>query len=307
MLTEEKLKARINYLGGTDAASVLGLSRWKTPLQTWGEKTGTLIPEQVDNLATEVGTELEDLVARLFTKRTGKKVVRVNETLFHPTYEFLGANIDRRVVGEDAIFEAKTAGAWTAKEWAGEDVPQEYIVQALHYLAVTGKARCYVAILIGGNREFKWKVVERDEKLIQDIVNKEVEFWTKYVRPKVMPKIVTKDDSDTLFKLFPNGDPGAEIVLGDDADKIAESIKALQSDAVALDGLIEKEKNHLKLMLGGNERGLTSKFKITWVGQQGKRLDVEAVKEELPEVYQKYSRPTTTRVLRIKEIKTEEK
>ena len=308
MLTEEQIKERVHYLGGSEAAAVLGLSRWKTPLQVWAEKTGLIQPEQVDNLAVEVGNELEELVAKLFSKRTGKKVHRVTETVFHPVHQFLGANLDRRVVGEDAILECKAVGAWAAKEWAGEDVPQEYVLQCLHYLAVTGKQRAYIAVLVGGNREFKWKVVERDEKMIQEIVSREVAFWKGFIETKIMPKLITRDDSDTLFKLFPNGDDGAQIVLGDEADKIVESIKSLQQDAILLDGTIEKEKNALKAMLGGNAVAITGRFKITWKNQVTNRIDVEGLKSNHPELCAAYVKPAVSRTLRMTEIKkTEEK
>ncbi len=127
MLTPEQVSERTAYLGGSDAAAVLGLSRWSSPLTVWAIKTGQIVSEdKSDQLAIQVGNELEDAVCRLFTKRTGKKVARVNETIFHPKHPFLGANIDRRIVGEDSVLEAKTASGWKAKEWTGEDIPIEY-------------------------------------------------------------------------------------------------------------------------------------------------------------------------------------
>ena len=263
-LTQEQVVARRNFIGGSDAAAVLGLSRWSTPLKVWASKTGQLPDEDIsDRLAIEVGNELEDVVCRLFTKKTGKQLRRVNEAVFHPEYPFIGAHLDRRVVGEDAIFEAKTASGWKAKEWEGEDIPREYIIQVMHYLAVTGQKKAYIACLIGGNQKFVWKTVERDEDMIKDMINREVAFWREFVETKVMPMTVTARDGETLYNLFPLDDQ-TEIELADDANKLCESIGAMVADSKALGSQIDEAKNKLRLMLGEHSVGKTETYKVTW-------------------------------------------
>ena len=48
------------------------------------------------------------------------------------------ANVDRLIVGENAGLECKTTSAYNAKEWDGDEVPAQYILQVQHYMAVTG-------------------------------------------------------------------------------------------------------------------------------------------------------------------------
>lgn len=142
MLTKEQIANRVNFIGASDCSGVLGLSHWESPLSIWGYKTKLLEPPDLsDVLAVELGNELEDFVARRFEKETGKKVERVDETLFHPKFTFIGANLDRIVVGEDAVLECKTTSAWKEKDWVDEEIPQEYILQVLHQLAVSGKKK----------------------------------------------------------------------------------------------------------------------------------------------------------------------
>lgn len=294
MLTAEQVEARRAYIGASDAAAVLGLSRWRTPLQVWAEKTGMLPSEDISNrLPIEVGNELEDLVCKLFTKRSGKAVRRVNETIFHPKYPFLAVNVDRRVVGEDAVLEAKTASGWKAKEWEGEEIPQEYIVQCLHNLAVTGKARCYVAVLIGGNQDFQWKVIERDEAAISTIIEREVAFWNDFVIPKVLPvSRVKAGDSDTLYKLFPSAQgEDSPLLLGDEANRIIESMNALYRDLKTCEAAYEGQKNALKALLKENAVATTGTYKVTWKEQARAEHIVKASK---------------TRVLRVTPIRKTE-
>jgi len=305
VITEKQRKARLEFIGSSDAAAVLGLSRWATPLSCWAEKVGEIVPEEEEeNLRLEVGNELEDLVCKLFTKRTGKKVHRVKETQFHPSYPFIGANLDRRVVGENALLEAKTTSAWNAKSWEGEDIPQEYIVQVLHQLAVTGKERGYIACLIGGNQDFRWKVVERDEKMIAEILKREVSFWMDFVQARVMPTTITKSDGDILAQLFPMSEGEADpIPLGEDANLLVDNIKAQESDYKMLDGQIKADKNRLKVLLKDQPVGVTDRFKITWKDQVAKRVDTLKLKNDHEEIYRKCTKESKSRVLRIMELK----
>jgi putative phage-type endonuclease len=304
MLTKEQLEERRGYIGASDAAAVLGLSRWTTPLEVWAEKTGAIQAEDISGkLHIEVGNELEDLVCRLFTKRTGKTVRRVNETQDHPNYSFIKSNIDRRIVGSDEILEAKTCSGWKAKEWDGEDIPAEYIIQCQHQLAVTGKQRAWIAVLIGGNQDFLYKPIDRDNGLIKDIIEREADFWTKYVEPRVMPQTVTAGDSDILLKLFPDADESAAVNLGADADELAQEVKEMQGEVKELDDLIEQRKNQLRLMLGANAAGVTDRYKVTWRPQTTERLDLARFKQEKPDVYKSYLKESSSRVLRVSPIK----
>lgn len=294
-------EVRRKYLGGTDAAGVLGLSRWKTPISIWAEKTGAIVEEDEMNIHKEVGTLLEDDVAELFTRRTGKKVRRANETIFHKKHSFLGANIDRMIVGEDAGLECKTAAVWKSKEWDGEEIPREYVLQCLHYLAVTGKKRWYLAVLIG-NQDFQWKVIERDENLLNDMVNREVSFWNDYVLPNIMPSVVTKYDGDTLDKLFPQAKPEKEIELNDDASQLIEIIESYKADKKNLEAMIEKSENELKLMLSDATVGLTSQYRVNWSNSQTKRFDSKALQSGMPDIYEKFLKITPMRRFSIKRI-----
>jgi putative phage-type endonuclease len=298
MLTEKQLEERINYLGSSDAAGVLGLSRWKTPLEVWAIKTRQFEPKELDSEAVELGNELEDYVARRFMKKTGKKVQRVNETLYHPDYPFLAANVDRRIVGEKSVLECKVTSAWKASEWRGEEIPQEYIIQVLHQMAIGGFTKGYIAVLIG-NQDFKWKEIIRDEKVIKDIIRKEVYFWQEFVEKRQMPMTIKAQDGDVLYALYPKATEESVIELGDDASRICESIDSLEADEKVLKKEIDEQKNTLKAMLTTYEMGVTANYKISWKNQEERRIDVELLKKEEPGLYEKYSKLTSKRVLRV--------
>jgi putative phage-type endonuclease len=315
--TKEKVEERKFYIGGSDAAAILGLSRYRTPLQVWAIKTGQVAPEDIsDRVAVKLGNKLEQTVAEFFMEETGKKVQRVSETLYHPSYPFLGANIDRLVIDEKAGLECKTANQFKMREWEGEEIPQEYQVQCLHYMAVTGLPVWYLAALIG-NMAFLWKVFVRTDakvklpdmpkehinpvepKTLNEMVAKEVYFWNNFIVPKVMPMTITSQDDDILYRLYPKAASESIIELGDDASRVCESLDSMQADYAVLEKEIDEQKNTLRAMLKTYETGVTPKYKITWKNQQERRIDVELFKKEEPGLYEKYAKPKDKRVLRI--------
>ncbi len=306
MLTEKQIAERKNYIGASEAAGVVGLSRWQTPFEVWARKTGQIPIEIEETLPMWVGTKSEEIVAQLFTKETGKKVRKFSKTLYHKKYPFLACHIDRKVEGEDAILQCKTTSAWKREEWE-DDIPLEYIIQEYHELAVTGQKKAYIACLIG-NIQFVIKEIERDEKTIADLIKKEVEFWENFVIPKIMPSQIMARDSDILYQLFPRATEKEIVILPlpDMVDTICKDINYLQIEEKITKEQIEEQKNKLKAMLGKAEAGITEKYKITWKEQVNKRLDTKKIKTEAPEIYEQFSVLSESRVLRIETLKREE-
>ena len=111
------------------------------------------------------------------------------------------ANIDREIVGLDAGLECKTANAFKANEWDGDNVPDAYYIQCQHYMAVTGKSSWWIACLVGGNT-FHYKEIKRNEEVIAAIIDTGAAFW-ELVESKTMPAPDdTKQCENALKKLY---------------------------------------------------------------------------------------------------------
>ena len=137
------------YIGGSDIAAVLGKSRYKTPYRLWCEKTGK-IENTVSNLeAVEMGTKLEQFVADLFSEKANKSVRRAPRAYRHSEYPYMVAHVDRLITGTDELLECKTCSAYKLDEWQNA-IPQEYVLQVIWYLGITGRKRGWIACLIGG-------------------------------------------------------------------------------------------------------------------------------------------------------------
>ena len=96
----------------------MGANKYKKPVELWLEKIGRKDPADLsENEFVKWGKILEPVIAKEFENVTGKKVRRNNFVLYHPTIPYLSANLDREVVGEEAILEVKTTNAYNWKEW----------------------------------------------------------------------------------------------------------------------------------------------------------------------------------------------
>ncbi len=146
-----------------------------------------------------IGNKLEDFVANEFTLKTGKKVRNVNGILKNDKYPFALANIDRAVVGEKAFLECKVTNSYSKKSWQKE-VPIYCQVQCYHYMAVTGATHCYIAALIG-NEELVIHKLDRNEELINEIMNLEKMFWDKCILGEELPIPDGSDDYSSVLQL----------------------------------------------------------------------------------------------------------
>lgn len=296
----EWLDYRKKGIGGSDASVVCGINRYKSPVELWMEKTNQL-PYQEAGEAAYWGTQLEDLVRNEFTKRTGIKVKQTYQLLQSAEYPFMFANLDGECthpIHGKCIFEAKTASAYKAGEW-DDDIPDEYILQVQHYMAVTGYKGTYIAVLIGGNT-FRWKFIERDEEMISMLIKLEKDFW-QYVQERIPPAL---DGSEASAKFiserFPNSLPKSQIKLPDSATDLIEQYEAASKNINQYTEQKQEAESKLKQMIGDHEIGTVGERVITWKSMSSERLDSKTLKAEHPILYKKYANKTSYRRFSIK-------
>lgn len=303
---EEWLQERMTGIGGSDAGTILGVNKWKSKTQLFFEKTNPEMIQEISNDAIHFGNVLEDVVAEEFAARTGKKVRRDNRMLRHPDHHFMMANLDRVVVGEKALLECKTTSQYNAEQWEDDNVPAQYLCQIQHYMAVTGFEKAYIAVLIGG-QSFIWKEIERDDELIQIIIDAEKDFWENNVQANVIPEIDGSEaTSDFINHMYQDID-NEEIELGTEADTLMKAIESIKEDIKEKQQLQKKYENQLKDALGHNTAGKTAAYLATWKQQTRRNLDKKALEEKYgKEVIDQFYKESEYRVLRIKQIKEEQ-
>ena len=286
------LAIRNTGLGGSDAGVVMGMNPFKSRLTLWMEKTGQIKePDLSENESVEMGIKLEPFVADLFTDRTGKKLRKCG-TLQNVDHPWLLANVDRLVVGEDAGLEIKNVGVRQSGLWVDDELPDMYFCQVQHYLMCTGLERWYIAALIGGNR-FVYKEVFRNDRFIEDLFQKEAAFWS-LVENRVMPQVDGMPDTEVaLQRLYPKAQPESamEIDSTEELERIFEDYKSYKKSIETLEQYVAECENRIKTLMGENARCKIGTHKASWINMPGKvSADLKALKEELPDVYKKYTK-----------------
>ncbi|MBO0477931.1 YqaJ viral recombinase family protein [Vagococcus sp. DIV0080] len=301
----EWLENRREGLGGSDIATVLGLNKWHSPYQLWLEKTGQIELEFRESEPAYWGNVLEEVVANEFQERTGKKVRRRNQVFIHTDYPFLRANIDRDVVGENAILECKTANAYLAKDWEEEEIPLAYICQVQHYMNVLNRDYAYIAVLIGGQK-FIWKKIERDQELIDLITTRLIQFWTINVEQMIEPEIDGSEATTNFIKELTQDIEDNEVILSSEYDELIESQKQIRSTIKNLEKESDKISNQLKLVLKDKNASIaiTPKNVISFREQTRTSMNRKLVEAKYPEIKdnEEFYKESKFRKLTIKEI-----
>lgn len=289
-------------IGGSDVGAICGLNKWKSPFAVYMDKLG-LSEEREESQAAYFGKVLEDVVAKEFSLRTGLKVKKRNAMLQHEKYPFMLANVDRLIVGQKVGLECKTVSEFGKDEWLGEEIPESYLLQCQHYMAVTGYESWWIACLIGGNK-FIYKEVKRDEELINYLIEIEKNFWVDHVEKQVPPEIDgSESTADILKNLYPSSVEGSEVILPFGALDLIDHRITLKQQIKDLTTKCDEYENKLKGMLESNENGYVDKYKIVWKSYESNRLDTKKLKNELPDIYEKYINKSNIRKFDIKEVK----
>ena len=201
LTNEQWLEYRRLGIGGSDAAAVMGLSPFCTMRDLYYDKCGiqAVMEEEESNwVAKQVGHRLEDLVAEIFSVKTGLKVYPVRKMFKHPLFPFMLADVDFFIDfgdGRTGILECKTTNYNCQNKWANDSVPVNYEYQGRHYMAVMNLDEVYFACLYGNNEnEFIIRHMERDLDMEEDLIAEEANFWKEYVQKKIEPPYIEKPD-----------------------------------------------------------------------------------------------------------------
>lgn len=295
MLSAKQLEERKEYIGGSDAAIICGLSPFRNVIDLWQEKVGQVeAPDLSENPYVKAGNFLEKAIINWFESETGFVVWKPLDTMFHRDHKFMAANVDGIIQVDEGkspsyILEVKTASS--DKDWGetGTDqIPQHYRLQIAHYLAVYDLPKAYVAVLIRGV-DFRYYVIERNEKLENVLIKREKAFWY-CVENNMPPEPKTGEEIISLNGLVSL----EESALADtDIQGCLDQIDKINFELSVLENAKKELTDKIKVFMGKSDTllDISGKIAATWkVTKPSNRFDSEAFKTERPEEYSKYVR-----------------
>lgn len=289
MPRDEWLALRRGGIGGSDAAAIAGLNPYRTAIDVWLDKTGQITDEPGDEAAERMrwGNVLEPVVAAEWSERHGIEIVDRPVLYRHPDHDWMLANIDRETVDPEGILEVKTAGInATLRTWNDPDDPPDYVyVQALHYLAVTGRRVAFVAVLLAGQRLASY-TIERDDTAVANLLKIEEEFW-QHVADGTMPPVDGAEHTTELLQAMYDVDPADVRVLPPGAESLIKAYETWRTHEKEAAERKREAGNRLRQLLGPAEVGMLDGQKaVTWKAPKG--FDDELFKLHEPDLAAEY-------------------
>lgn len=306
-------------MGGSDAAAVLGVSKYRTPLDVYLDKTTENIPE-VQNAAMARGSALEPFVKALFEYTTGKIVEDCPGTVESLNYPFIRANLDGFYLPSNAVVEFKTASFRTKDEWGNpltQGLPVDYYYQLVHYCYVMGSEIAYLGVLFGDEALFKSFIYlnelkqmdidfsklnpcfniytfTRDKEAEERLITAEVDFWENHVLKKIPPPLTLGED---IRKLHPVGSRKSASATPEIIDLLNEyytSKDLLRRGAIK--DIIKLYLNDADILVDSEGlRTIPGTVLATWKNNSITTVDIKRLEAEHPLLVPLYKRTTVTR------------
>lgn len=287
---EAWLEVRRHGIGGSDVAAMMGLSPYRTPYETWAEKSGLIeSPDISDKPSVMWGNILEPVIGDHYKSlHPDRTVKRLNAVCRSKERPWAQASLDYEVKDPDlgwGILEIKTAGARSADQW-DEGVPLYYLTQVTHYMSVTGRPFADVAVLIGGNDYREYRVM-RDEDDIRAVDEAVDAFWKRVENGDAPDVGGSVTESQALFRQFGTGTDHIED-YGADPDELTLYLIAKQQRDAA-EELLKLRSNKLKQLIGEEKGFECDSGRVTWSRGVRTSFDSKRLKEELPDIYERYA------------------
>lgn len=294
-------------LGGSLCAAIMGLDKNKTPYDAWLNFVDpTTRPDLSGEEQVLWGNLLEQPVGMEAARRWGIEVEYQPRVIPHERIPFMRAHADFLVTSEDAGMECKNRGLLMLRQYdlaeseaADEDrvLPTE-AMQCHAYMAITGRAKWYLAVLVGGQRLLRFQFV-RDEALCARIERAYEEFWGYVQRNEPPPPMNVED----CHKLWPSHKTNA-VVVGEEFLPVAarradlkEIIKSAEHELEFIDFRVKSAMREAEKLIVGN------KTLFTWTQNKsgGALLNKDKLREEFPDAFMSCVTPLPgARVLRAK-------
>lgn len=306
----EWLESRRKGIGASDVAGIVGLSPWASPWSVWVSKVMP-VDDDGGTEAMEHGLRAEPMLRRWFEDRTGLPVIGEQEQIHHPEHPWVMATLDGSVMetGTDDTTMRLGIAEWkvTSDPPWDHGVPLYYQCQAQWQMFASGAERTWFGVLhiAFGRPTFRVYEFARDEADIAYLFDRCRRFWFDHVTSGIPPQADGSDaTSAALAQAYPEQTEGAIVADLEHLSAVALVRQHKQAVKDAETALTAAE-NHLKALLAEHESIVdvddNGKPKViaSWKAQDRTSIDSKALRADLPDIADTYSKTTTSRVLRI--------
>jgi putative phage-type endonuclease len=286
------LAARLNGLGGSDVAVLLGFVSGKGPWHVFEDKHGR--GKDFDTEAMEFGREMEEPIARVFSRRTGIPVIEPPGMYVNVERPWMLGNIDRLALDADTRevegpVECKNRTEWQLTDWEQDEAPDAPQIQNLWYQAVGGWRKGYVAACVGGNK-LRWHEVPRREDLLAHLVQWTEDWWQRHIVEGNEPEADgLPGTKDLLAHLWDVKEDAVAQVAVEQARNLRRRASALSAAIDRAQRRLDEVENTMRLLARENEIVKTPGGKVAWTWKQNGNFAPAKFAKEHPELAAQYA------------------
>ncbi len=310
-ITEEQRKARKNHLGSSDIAALFtdkdgkSLDPFNTALDIWASKVFDQ-KALVESDAMKRGNRYEAALMEFASEELNRPIETDPEQMSficmeHPIF---ACNTDGLILHPvdnalNEIVEGKTTGM--TGEWGdpgSDDVPFRVNLQVQQQMLCTGFKRANIAVLLG-----KWGLaeemyyVDRNEDIINAIIERGEQFWNDYVVTKIRPPETDVGSIQNFKRIVRQPNKLADVSV----DLIMDWAK-LRRLRLAAEKAQDAKFAEILVGLGDAEGvNMGDEGTFTYYTQRGAdKIDRKLLKAQYPEIYEQIATPNEFPVARIK-------
>lgn len=278
------LELRKQGIGGSDCAAALGVSKYRTPYQVYCDKLGLAEPLEETEPMYWGKVHEKNIVAR-YAQDTNMDVECPQAIFRSKLNRFMQYTPDGIVGRGSRLLEVKTSRYGDGFGESGSDViPQEYILQVQHGMAVLGLPVCDVAVLIAGS-EYRQYEIWADKDLQGMIIEGEYEFWEK-VQNRVEPELISPEDIKRRYQYSMTSSIEATEEIANEIEELKITkglIKSHETDEARISSVIKS------FMAENDTLTYAGKPLAAWkTTTPGQKFNLDAFKKDCPDIYKKY-------------------
>ena len=290
MSREQFLLDRKKGIGGSDVASILGVSPYRTALEVYHDKTSPELAFDEPTEDMQRGMRVEKYILQEYAERNEVQLDSNIPTIVDKQYQFMRANIDAKVIGENVIVEAKSTKAPISSWESG--IPEYYKAQVAYYAMLSNAERVDVPVMFSS-----WKYAcftyWRDAEYEAVIKAAAINFWQNHIVKNIPPKPTSPEELMTAY-------PKLEEKTIEADNDIREKVYQLQ-EAQAQRKKLEEQEKQLKTQIQGymGDAGLLDAgfCKVALKEIKSTRFNANAFKEKYTELYSQYLNASSYRKL----------
>jgi len=303
---DDWLELRTKGVGGSDVGAIMGLNKYMSALQVYKTKVLGEQRDVSDKPAVRKGKDLEPVIRanyfRPMLKEKGFNLVEVPYILINQKYPWLRANLDGLAYPEDnalrvhtnnIVCEIKVVTEYAEQNWFGEEycgIPASYYAQVQEYMLVTESRMAILGALFEKDWEMHYFKIPADNEFQEKLLKMSREFFEFNMNLKNPPKLDPELDKDAVIDSL---NKLGETENTRETEEITEAARKYRDVNKQIKDLEAQKKLYLTDITNrylDGERSNDSSVKIKFSVTSRTSLDITRIKEEEPEIYQKYSK-----------------